>query len=142
MTRIEFESDLFLPLLPESAQGNPGAYGFELAWWLAQRLQEMGITTSYPLGEDWGWLIEHIDESDAEFTIGCGSMADHGEGYKGKALTWSIFVRPHMVSGGLLRLFKGKAPSAPNPMATANKLQAAIESVLASAGIRVRLLAA
>ncbi|MCZ8255182.1 MAG: hypothetical protein O9327_05920 [Polaromonas sp.] len=138
MTRIEFESELFLPKLPESSQNNPGAYGFELAWWLAQRLQEAGIETSYPLGEDWGWLIEHIDEHDAEFTIGCGSTAEHGEGYLGKPVTWSVFVRPHRVSGGLLGLFRGKADS--GPVATAEKLQAAIEKALSTAGVGFRVL--
>lgn len=51
MWQIEFTSAEFLPRLPESCQGNPGVYGFELAWWLAQALAEQGIVTSYPLGE-------------------------------------------------------------------------------------------
>jgi hypothetical protein len=136
MTRFEFESDRFLPQLPESAQVNPGAYGFELAWWLAQRLQELGIETSYPLGEDWGWLIEHVDEGDDEFTIGCGSTAGHGDGYLGKPVTWSIFVRPRRVTGGLLSLFRGRKEG--GPMATADRLHVAIEKVLSSAGLDVR----
>jgi len=35
MWRMEFFSDRFAPYLPEEAQQNPGAYGFELAHWLS-----------------------------------------------------------------------------------------------------------
>lgn len=96
MWRIEFMSGEFLPLLPEEAQGNPGVYGFELAWWLAQELTRAGIATSYPLGEDWGWLIEYVNSAETEFTIGCSSMAEEGAGYRRAPIQWSIFVRPHM----------------------------------------------
>ncbi len=95
MWRIEFSSSEFLPLLPEDCQGNPGVYGFELAWWLAQALARQGIATSYPLGEDWGWLIEYLDPSESEFTIGCASVAEEGEGYRQQPIQWSIFIRPH-----------------------------------------------
>lgn len=54
MASIEFTSATFLPVLPEDCQVNPGAYGFELAWWLAQALARSGVVTSYPVGEDWG----------------------------------------------------------------------------------------
>ncbi len=95
MWRIEFSSADFLPVLPEHCQGNPGVYGFELAWWLATSLAERDLITSYPMGEDWGWLIEHINPSGTEFTIGCASMADEGEGYTQQPIRWSIFIRPH-----------------------------------------------
>lgn len=95
MWRIEFTSDRFLPALPEACQANPGAYGFELAWWLARALAARGVPTSYPLGEDWGWLIERSDEQEREFSIGCASIAEEGEGYAGKPLRWSVFVRPY-----------------------------------------------
>ena len=95
MWRIEFKSAQFLPALPEQCQGNPGVYGFELAWWLAQALAKRGLVTSYPLGEDWGWLIEYINPSEAEFTVGCTSMAEDGEGYENEPIQWSIFIRPH-----------------------------------------------
>lgn len=58
MPEIEFTSAQFLPYLPEDAQVNPGAYGFELAQWLSQALSRCGIVTSYPVSEDWGWLLE------------------------------------------------------------------------------------
>ena len=95
MWRIEFLSSDFLPLLPEECQGNPGVYGFELAWWLGQELAASGTVTGYPRGEDWGWLIEHINADDIEFTIGCSSVTQDGDGYFGKQITWSIFIRPH-----------------------------------------------
>jgi hypothetical protein len=96
MWRIEFSCSDFLPVLPEECQGNPGAYGFELAWWLAQALAAQGVVTSYPIGEDWGWMIEYTNSEEVEFTIGCGSMAHEGDGYKAKAIDWSIFIRPHV----------------------------------------------
>lgn len=122
---IEFTSAAFLPYLPESCQGNPGVYGFELADWLARSLAKKGIVTSYPIGEDWGWLIEHID-GEAETAIGCASLCDEGEGFAGGAVQWRIFVRP---SGSLKGWFKRRSQDLdPSP------LQAAIASVLTEAG--------
>lgn len=104
MWRIEFSANRFLPVLPESCQVNPGAYGFELALWLAHRLMEKGMVTSYPQCEDWGWFIEHTDADETEMMIGCGSMADEGEGHAQKAINWSIFIKPHT---SLVERFKG-----------------------------------
>lgn len=129
MWRIEFSSAEFLPYLPEEAQGNPGVYGFELAMWLSRTLAERGIVTSYPLGEDWGWLIEYI-QGELEVTIGCSSMAEEGDGYRGKPISWSVFVRPQ---ASLKKLFVRRREDAP-PML----LTEAIESVLAAKGIEVQ----
>jgi hypothetical protein len=92
MWRIEFTSEKFLPYLPEESQSNPGAYGFELAQWLSERLMKHGIVTGYPLGEDWGWFIEYIN-GETEITIGCSSETEEGDGYKGKPIPWRVFVR-------------------------------------------------
>jgi len=129
MWRIEFSSAEFLPYLPEGSQANPGVYGFELAYWLSRALAERGVVTSYPLGEDWGWLIEYI-EGDLEVTVGCASMSDEGEGYRGKPVSWSVFVRPHQS----LKKFFGRRsePSAPE------HLTDAIEAALAANGIEVQ----
>jgi hypothetical protein len=95
MWRIEFSTDKFLPILPEQCQTNPGAYGFELALWLAQSLLAKGIVTGYPQSEDWGWFIEYTDTEETEIQIGCSSVASEGEGYSKKAIEWSIFVKPY-----------------------------------------------
>lgn len=95
MWQIEFSSDKFLPVLPASCQVNPGVYGFELAWWLAQQLAGRGQITSYPVSEDWGWLIEYLDD-EAEFMIGCSNLTNEGEGELGRPIQWSIFIRPHL----------------------------------------------
>ena len=95
MWRIEFSSAKSLPFLPEECQANPGAYGFELALWLAQALAQRGVITSYPLGEDWGWFLEYTDATETEFSIGCSSVAEHNEGYSGKPIGWSIFIKPY-----------------------------------------------
>lgn len=91
MWRIEFESDKFLPFLPEESQENPGVYGFELATWLSQALAKRGVVATYPLGEDWGWLIEYIQD-ELEVAIGCSSVCEEGAGFSGKPISWSIFV--------------------------------------------------
>jgi hypothetical protein len=95
MWRVTFTTDRFLPVLPEQCQTNPGAYGFELALWLAHSLLSKDIVTSYPQSEDWGWFIEFTDESEIEIQIGCASTASHGDGYMGKPIEWSIFIKPY-----------------------------------------------
>lgn len=94
--QIEFTSSKFVPVLPEDCQVNDGVYGFELAWWLARKLAARGIVTSYPIGEDWGWLIEHVDEErELETTIGCSCLVED-KGIIGSSITWSVFLRPHV----------------------------------------------
>jgi hypothetical protein len=129
MWHIEFSSAEFLPYLPEACQANPGAYGFELALWLSQALAERGLVTSYPLGEDWGWFIEYI-EGEIEVMVGCSSVAEEGEGYRGQPITWGIFVKPQR---SLKQRLQGKSPEAP-----IRRLTEAIEAALASQGIAVR----
>ena len=129
MWHIEFSSAEFLPYLPEACQANPGVYGFELALWLSRALAERGLVTSYPLGEDWGWFIEYV-EGETEIMIGCSSVAEEGEGYRGQAITWGIFVKPQR---SLKQRLQGKSPEAP-----IRRLTEAIEAVLASKGIATR----
>jgi len=126
MQRFEFQSAKFLPYLPEDCQANPGAYGFELALWLSRSLMRQNIPTSYPLGEDWGWFIEYV-EDDAEFMIGCGSQSDEGAGYKGDPVAWHIFVKQHL---SLKQRFKGAGSSE-----IGAKLDQAILAALKSEGI-------
>lgn len=134
MWRIEFSSAKFLPLLPEECQGNPGVYGFELAWWLAQALSAQGFVTSYPLGEDWGWFIEYINPAGAEFTIGCSSIATEGDGYAAAAIEWSIFIRPHT---SLRQRLKGQ-----NHEAEVQHLGVLVMEALAQEGIAATKVAA
>ena len=128
MWRIEFTSSDFLPYLPEDAQVNPGVYGFELAHWLSRALAERGVITSYPVGEDWGWLIEYI-EGELEVTIGCSSMADEGEGYTGRPIAWSVFVKPQ---SSIKKLFGRREAAVPA------RVTDTIQAVLADKGIAVQ----
>jgi hypothetical protein len=129
MWQIEFSSAEFLPYLPEGAQVNPGGYGFELAHWLSRTLAERGVITSYPVSEDWGWLLEYID-GDLEVTIGCASMANEEEGYAGKPVSWSIFVRPHK---SMKRLFGRRSE-----VSVPTLLTDTIKSALAARSIEVQ----
>jgi hypothetical protein len=70
----EFSSELFRPFLPEESQVNPEVYGAELAYWLARKLSEAGIFTSYPESEDWGWLLGYETGSGARFMILCRNV--------------------------------------------------------------------
>ena len=90
--RIEFSSTKFLPTLPEACQAGPGAYGFELALWLAQSLCRHGIVTSYPNGDDWGWCLDYQPSDELSFVIGCASLSRPGAGYDGQPVSWSVFV--------------------------------------------------
>lgn len=129
MWRIEFFSDRFAPYLPEEAQQNPGAYGYELADWLARQLAMRGLITSYPTGEDWGWFIEYSD-GQTEVMIGCNSEASEGDGYAGKAIAWRVFVREPK---SLRQRFK-RAPQSTKVA----EFAIAVEVVLREAGIDVR----
>jgi hypothetical protein len=92
MWRIEFSSAKFLPTLPAECQSSPGVYGFELALWLAQALGRRGVVTSYPVPEDWGWLIEYALPDGPNFMIGCCSTCAPYQGYDGAPIGWSVFV--------------------------------------------------
>jgi len=130
MWQVEFTSDAFLPFLPEECQGNPGVYGYELAGWLSQALARQGVVTSYPIGEDWGWLLERV-AGDTELMIGCASQSDEGEGYTGAPLAWSVFVQPHRS----LR----RRPKAEVARAAVDELARAIRVALEAEGIEVRV---
>lgn len=85
---VRFHSDRFSPVLPELCQVNPQVYGAELAFWLATELVPLGVVTSYPESEDWGWYIEYFAESGAEFAVHCGNV----EGAKD---VWLLSLRRH-----------------------------------------------
>jgi hypothetical protein len=70
----EFSSAAFAPVLPDECQVNPEVYGAELAFWLCQALAKIGVATSYPQSEDWGWYIEYQNEEGSEFAIHCGNV--------------------------------------------------------------------
>lgn len=73
----EFRSTRFAPILSEKAQVNPGRYGAELAFWLCTQLAvKYRVETSYPVAEDWGWLLSHLTPAGDTFSIQCGNVDD------------------------------------------------------------------
>lgn len=130
MWAIEFSSDRFRPYLPEDSQVNPGVYGFELAAWLSQALMRNGVVTSYPVSEDWGWLIEHVSETEEELMIGCASQSEAGEGAGSRPLYWHIFIKQRRKPNR-----KKLTPGAPD---AAKLVGDAIVSALSAEGIAVR----
>jgi hypothetical protein len=78
-THVEFESELFRPFLPDDAQVNPCVYGAELTFWLSRQLAQRGVVTSYPVAEDWGWLIEYVTEDDNGYWLCCQNSGDSSD---------------------------------------------------------------
>ena len=117
-THLIFQSDRFRPYLPDDCQVNPNVLGFELAEWLSRQLAGRGVITSYPVAEDWGWMLEFGDHPE-EYRICCS-----GEAVDGK-FEWRVYAQP------VKRMFRtpatGKTP----------ELSAAIRSVLETEGIAV-----
>ena len=85
---VEFRSESFRPFLPDDSQVNPGVYGAELAFWLASRLAAVGVITSYPEQEDWGWYIEYLPASGSEFAVHCTNDDESGT-------RWTLRLRRH-----------------------------------------------
>jgi hypothetical protein len=83
---VELRTNKFAPFLPDDSQVNPGVYGAELAYWLAQKLASRGVVTSYPEYEDWGWYIDYATSDGAEFAIHCGNV-------DGKDDMWLLSLR-------------------------------------------------
>jgi len=86
-TSVEFESSLFRPFLPEKSQVNPHIYGAELAFWLARKLADHGVITSYPNYEDWGWFLEYQNDSGDEYWLCCGNREGTGH-------AWLCYLSP------------------------------------------------
>ena len=86
-TEVTFKSKLFYPLLPNTSQVNPDRYGAELAWWLCRELVKVGIVTSYPYPQDWGWYIEYINDAGDAYWLCCGNVDGSGE-------KWLCFINP------------------------------------------------
>ena len=85
---VEFRSDSFVPILPDDCQVNPQVYGAELAFWLCVGLAKKGVVTSYPEYEDWGWYIEYVPASGAEFAVHCVNV-------DGTRDRWRLSLRRH-----------------------------------------------
>lgn len=98
-TSVDFESNLFIPFLPDEAQVNPTVYGAELAFWLSRQLAQRGMLMSYPQSEDWGWFIEYRTENDYDYWLCCANR----EGVKNK---WRCYLEPKAKS----ILGRNKAP--------------------------------
>ena len=75
-TEVTFRSERFRPYLPEECQVNPGRYGAELAYWLSRQLAGIGVVTSYPHFEDWGWFLEYLTDAGEEYWLCCGNVED------------------------------------------------------------------
>ena len=83
---VYFKSEKFKPFLPNEVQVNPNVYGAELAFWLAEKLAEKGVVTSYPDYEDWGWYLNYTPTEEDEFLLCCSNE-------DGEANSWICFLQ-------------------------------------------------
>lgn len=83
-----FRSPRFVPILPESSQLAPGAYGAELAFWLAGTLARRGIATGYPVAGERCWLLRYVADTGAAFEVACANV-------EGDATHWRITLACH-----------------------------------------------
>ena len=102
---VRFHSDKFTPATAEPGQVNTERYGYALASWVAQRLNERGFAADAPVPDDWGWLVI-VRQDGQPVRIGCGNV-------DGSVSEWVIFVdveRPGLVA----RLTGRAGKSSPN----------------------------
>ncbi|WP_199538851.1 MULTISPECIES: hypothetical protein [unclassified Duganella] len=119
MDLAELRTKKFTPFLPDDSQVNPGVYGAELAYWLAQQLASRGVITSYPESEDWGWYLNYTGRDGAEFAIHCGNVFGEDD-------LWLLSLRRYS-----RKMFGRDKPS----FEKASVLINAIRDVLSNAGI-------
>ena len=62
LTYVEFRSDKFPAYEGEEEQIDPDLWGKMLAEFLCDKLLAKGFKTEEPLGEDWGWRIDVVNE--------------------------------------------------------------------------------
>lgn len=97
----EFVSGKFAPFLPDEAQVNPGVFGAEVAFWLARRLAEHGVVTSYPQNEDWGWYLDYRLPSGSVFAVHCSNTRDTADAWQ-----FHLLRRGHKLFGRNLPPFR------------------------------------
>jgi hypothetical protein len=73
-----------------------------------------------------GWFIERSD-ADAEFMIGCSSVAAENAGYDGKPILWRVFVSQPR---SLFQRLKARAAAS-----EIEQLSQAVEAVLRTEGL-------
>jgi hypothetical protein len=94
---VRFRSDMFAPRRAERDEVNPGRYGRELAEWLAARLGERGVAAGQPAPEDWGWLLEVVQDGES-FGVACGNVGESRS-------EWLLWVDPAR-AGPIARLLR------------------------------------
>ena len=91
-----FSSSAFAPEADEAELVNPGLGGRGLCLYVKQELEKLGLETSEPAAEDWGWRLELRFEG-RRFWMGCGAVS----GEPGRFL---VFLKTRR---GLRGLFAG-----------------------------------
>lgn len=106
-THVRFHSPEFTPPEAEPGQINTDRYGYALAAWVAARLRERGFAAESPVPEDWGWLLDVVNDGQA-VRVGCGNV----DGSVSEWLIWLDAVRPGLLS----RLMGRGGAGAPNAL--------------------------
>ncbi len=108
MSLIRFSSEQFFPTLPEVVMSEEGAAGFELALFVAQALAKAGLVVTYPLEEDWCWLVQATTGTRVGLCIHC--VLEAGEARLASGFSrWCLSV---IATFPLLHRLRGRPVSA------------------------------
>lgn len=86
------ETDRFNLSQPKATFINACCYGDDVATWLRARLAELGIETTEPVQEDWGWTIEVLLQGNVYFLGIGGNAFDESSGNRGE---WRFILQKH-----------------------------------------------
>lgn len=98
--QVTFTSAFFKPVAGEEDQTSPGRYGKALAYWLAERLKERGVSVEGVIPEDFGWVVM-VSRKPFMLWLGCGNT-------DGSTNEWTVF--PVAELSTFQRLFKRADP--------------------------------
>lgn len=117
---VRFRSVEFAPPDVEPGQINAERYGYALASWVGERLEERGFEVDAPIPEDWGWLLG-VKNNGQIVRVGCGNV-------DGSVTEWLVWM--DVLRGGVLsRLLGRRGAGEPNAV---YGIAAAIHGALAA----------
>ena len=73
---LKFESSVFPHTPDEDGTTHPGIFGRALAYWLADRLREVGVAAQKVFAEEFGWCVHVMAESHQSLYVVCASSPD------------------------------------------------------------------
>ena len=89
---ILFATNRFNLSEPKAHFTNPCCYGDDTAAWIRSKLTSIGVKTTEPAQEDWGWHLD-VTHNQASYFLGIGGNPDsETSGNQGQ---WRLMVQKH-----------------------------------------------